>query len=454
MDAPTNAVFAATPKQDEYIAAALSGRYRHLLYGGAAGGGKTYVLCALIMLLCRMFPGSKWAIVRADLPRLKKTVIPTWNKIAPRPFFGDIHKTDWEVEAENGSRVLFFPASEKEDPEFNRAKGLEINGVAVEECNEVSEPFVDTMASRVGRWTVPGRVQPPLLSLYSCNPNQQWPKQRFYSPWQRGVLAQRHYYLPAKVTDNPYLTKEYLEQLDALPPAQRSVFFDGNWDNADEPDQLIKNEWVEAAFARGANPNNKGRSRALGIDVARYGDDDTVLAETEGWHLVSIDAFHGIDTRKTSEIAKAQIVTRQIPANMVRVDTVGLGSGVADNLRHDKLAVTEYIAGAKPIEGLHRFLKFKNLRSQQWWNLRELVRGVDGPAASFAQNLPLEYRNKLTADLIAPRYSLDSDKVIEVESKDSIKARLGRSTDYGDAVVQAFANMGGAVAFLQAITTR
>jgi phage terminase large subunit len=446
--APEYVRFVPTPKQAEFQAAVASGQYRHLLYGGAAGGGKTYVLCATVMVLCRVFPGSRWAIVRADLPRIKKTVLPTWNRIAPRPFFEDVHRTDWYVKAANGSEVLFLPASEDIDPDFQRIRGLELNGAAIEECDEVSEAFIDVLSSRLGRWKCPGEVQPLPMSLYSCNPNQRWPKTRFYDAWRNNTLAAKHFYLPAKITDNPHVSKDYLEQLESLPPKQRSVYFDGNWQYADEPDQLIKAEWVEACFER--TPDLKGRPKALGVDVARYGDDDTVIASTVGWHLAELEAFHGIDTHHTAELAKARIVVGQIPNHMVRVDTVGLGAGVADNLLAARIKCTEFIAGAKPA-GLHKFLHFKNLRSEAWWNMRELCK--EGPA-SFASDLDPEHKRLLTADLTAPRYSLDSDKTIEVESKDSIKARIGRSTDFGDAVVMAYAQTSGVQGYWNAITTR
>ncbi len=441
--------YQATPKQLEFIHAMRSRKYRHLLYGGAAGGGKTYVLCASIMLLCRVFPGSRWAIIRADLPRLKKTILATWNRFAPRPFFEEVNKTDWYVKASNGSEVIFLPASEDVDPNFQRLKSLELNGASIEECDEVSEDYVDVLSSRLGRWKTAGPVQPPILSLYSCNPNQRWPKTRFYDPWRNGTLRADHFYLPAKITDNPHVSAEYLDQLRKLPEKQRSVFFEGNWEHADEPDQLIKAEWVEAAFARA--PTLSGREDSLGVDVARYGDDDTVQVRTKAWHLVELEAFHGIDTVMTSDIAEKLIVLHNVKSHMVRVDTVGLGAGVADTLRRRRHNVTEFIAGAKPIEGTHKFLKFKNLRSQAWWNIRELIK--DGPL-SFSKDLKPEHRAKLVADLTAPKYFLDSDKVIEVESKDSIKSRLGRSTDFGDAVMMAYAHMAPQAAYWNAINTR
>ncbi len=452
-DAPSVIRYRETPKQAEFVRAVLSGRYRHLLYGGAAGGGKSYVLCATIMLLCRMFPGSRWAIVRADLPRLKKTVIPTWNKIAPRPFFGEINRSDWYVRAENGSEVLFLPASEDIDPDFERIRGIELNGAGIEECDEVSKDFADVLSSRLGRWTCPGTLQPTPVQLYSCNPNQKWPKTVFYQPWSNGTLPERYFYLPATVNDNPYLSAEYLDQLRALPEKLRSVYFDGKWEYADQPDQLIRGEWVELAFTR--PPNLIGRLPALGVDVARYGDDDSVVARTEAWHLAEIEAWNGYNTKRTADFVRARAVLHQIPGHMIRVDTVGLGAGVADNLRESKppILCTEFIAGAKQV-GMYKHWHFRNLRSEAWWNIRELLDPeASGPKASFGA-LSEDARRKLTADLVAQRYTMDNDKVIELVPKDVIKKELGRSPDLGDGVMQAYAKMVGPGAYMDLINTR
>jgi hypothetical protein len=75
---------------------------------------------------------------------------------------------------------------------------------------------------------------------------------------------------------------------------------------------------------------------------------------------------------------------------------------------------------------------FVNKRAAAWWNMRELL----DPANQSRVALPPD--DLLTGDLVAPHYRLVSGGNLQVESKDEIHKRLGRSTDDGDAVVQAF----------------
>ena len=130
-----------------------------------------------------------------------------------------------------------------------------------------------------------------------------------------------------------------------------------------------------------------------------------------------------------------------ISARNVRVDTVGVGAGVAAMLYADHFKITEFVAGAKPADvtrGKNQFFAFKNLRSEAWWYYRTLLK--DG-LCSIDPGIP--HKAKLIEDLITPKYKIDGEKVISIESKDRIKLRIGRSTDYGDAVIQAFAPMRG-----------
>jgi hypothetical protein len=117
------------------------------------------------------------------------------------------------------------------------------------------------------------------------------------------------------------------------------------------------------------------------------------------------------------------------------VDVVGIGAGVVDRLREQRMNVQAFNAGNRTDwRDVSRELQFANLRSASWWNLRELL----DPAQGHSIALPPD--DLLTGDLTAPRWRQSSGGKILLESKEDLRKanRLGRSTDDGDAVVMAF----------------
>lgn len=420
-------------KQREFADAVFSGDYSYLCYGGAVGGGKSYVALALVIVLCRIFPGSRWAIVRKDLPTLKRNTIPTWEKIAPHPFVGTINRTEFTVKCSNGSEVIFFPETIDRDPELNRWRGLEVNGFILEEANELNEKSFSKAIERAGRWEVVG-TQPPPLILLTCNPSDGWVKRLFYDAHSTGVIRAPFYYLPARITDNPHHDPKYLASLENLrttDPDGYRRFVEGDWSAAEDPRRLIKYEWILNARSVEAVEGKRG----LGVDVARYGDDDTTFCHGEGNRAYELERMSGNSITETTELAQARIVERSVDADQVKVDGVGLGAGVVDGLRSEGYLVVEVIGGAKPIprdieaEGARRLsvYTYKNLRTQLWWELREAFR---------LGEICLEIDDHLLVeDLTAPRYSVSGEKVLVIESKDETRKRIGRSPDAGDAVV-------------------
>lgn len=115
------------------------------------------------------------------------------------------------------------------------------------------------------------------------------------------------------------------------------------------------------------------------------------------------------------------------------VDVIGLGSGVVDRLREQGFKRTVAFNASAGTGRTDRSgeLRFVNLRAAAWWWLRENL----DPAFEPALALPPD--DLLIGDLVAPRYTVTSTGKIQVESKDEIRKRLGRSTDSGDAVVMA-----------------
>lgn len=200
-----------------------------------------------------------------------------------------------------------------------------------------------------------------------------------------------------------------------------------------EEDGVIPLAWVEAAIERWdewVEAGRPGEFVGVGTDVARSGADKTVHALRFG-NVVAELRKH----RQEDSMATVGQVVGIIEANGNRgtaaVDVIGWGAGVVDRLREQGRQVLAFNAA----EGTDRRdrsgeLAFRNTRSAAWWNLREMLDPANG------ENVALPPDDELIGDLTAPRWVIGSGGKVEVESKDSIRKRLGRSTDCGDAVVQ------------------
>lgn len=110
-------------------------------------------------------------------------------------------------------------------------RGLEVNGFLFEEINECQQSTLFKAFERAGAWIIPDApYQPKPIILATCNPTHGWVKDLIYTPWKEGKLPPGWLYIPAKITDNPYLPAEYVENLKNLPTYEYMVFVEGNWD--------------------------------------------------------------------------------------------------------------------------------------------------------------------------------------------------------------------------------
>lgn len=233
----TTPLFEPFPKQIEFLEKALDDHTTLVLYGGAIRGGKTFAGLGALIILCKMYPMSRWAVVRKDLPTLKRNIVPPFRKVAPSNFCKGgsfdtaYNQQDQVVTFANGSQVILFPENYTQDKEYNRWKGLEVNGFLLEECNELQEEGFYKAIERAGTWILPSDLkQPPSKILMTCNPAQNWVKTILYDPAQREALPEGWHYIQARIFDNPFMPKAYVKGLKRLPKNQYQVFVLGNWD--------------------------------------------------------------------------------------------------------------------------------------------------------------------------------------------------------------------------------
>lgn len=194
-----------------------------------------------------------------------------------------------------------------------------------------------------------------------------------------------------------------------------------------EADTLIPLDWIEQAMAREltADPAHT----FIGVDVARFGDDSTVIATLKGRQLQPLKEFEGIDTMRTAGETVREL---EQDASIAAVDVIGVGAGVVDRLNElEKRVIPVNVAlEAEGVErdGKESKLVYPNLRSQLWWLAREAL-NPDSPSC-----IALPRDQDLAAELSSIKYKVDSQGRIVVEPKDAMKKRLGHSPDRADAV--------------------
>ena len=93
-----------SPKQSQAMDAIASEQYSFILFGGAMGGGKTFWGLSALLIMCKLFPGSRWSVVREDMEKIRTTTIPSFKKLQPG---GNLRESPFNYTHPNGSVILF-----------------------------------------------------------------------------------------------------------------------------------------------------------------------------------------------------------------------------------------------------------------------------------------------------------------------------------------------------------
>lgn len=247
-------------------------------------------------------------------------------------------------------------------------------------------------------------------------------------------------FIPSRITDNPYLLGTgYMAQLQALPEPLRSQMLNGDFKAGmtEDPWQVCPTAWVDAAMARWVARERKGEMLSLGADIARGGKDKTIIARRHKDDLTGslywfdeLLTFPGEETPNGPRVA-SYIIAASRDRSPQHIDIIGVGASPYDFLvqaQQPVIGVDVRIASlATDKSGL---LTFKNLRSELWWKFRELL----DPANNHAVMLPPD--KELRAELCTPKWKSVGQEIV-VQSREEIIEKLGRSVDKATAVIQA-----------------
>lgn len=186
-------------------------------------------------------------------------------------------------------------------------------------------------------------------------------------------------------------------------------------------DTLIPLHWVEAAVNRQLKRTSPAE---LGVDVARYGSDETVIMFRQGSVARIIKTMPMSSTMTVAgEVIKA---LRETGATSAKVDAVGIGAGTVDRLEEQRQPVMEMQSGAASSDPE----VYLNTRAEWYWGLRSRFETGD---------IDIENDAELISQLSNIKYKINSRGQIQIESKEDMKKRGLPSPDKADTLMLTFA---------------
>lgn len=414
-----------TPKQAIAYSYLTDNVTTEILFGGSAGGGKSFIGCAWIIINCINYPATRWLIGRSILKNLKETTLVTFFEILGLWGFTKEHysynQQSGIITFYNGSEVILkdlftYPS----DPNFDSLGGLEISGAFLDEVNQISEKAKNIVSSRI-RYKLDCNNLIPKLMM-SCNPAKNWVYDKFYKMYKDDTLEDYKKFIPALVTDNRNVSKHYFEQLSKLDDISRRRLLYGEWEYEDG-NALMKYDNIVNIF-KDFKKQEQYTSYYITCDVARKGKDKAVIYL---WGDLDIIRTYEMNISLIPEIVTLINNIKnefRINNNHVIIDGDGVGGGVVDYLP----GCIDFVNNSKPLNSEN----YQNLKTQCYYKLAEYIN--DNKISVF--DFEVEQRNKLIQELsIITRKNADSDGKLQIISKDEIKTMIGRSPDYSDAMM-------------------
>lgn len=293
-------------------------------------------------------------------------------------------------------------------------RGLYLDGIVLDEYAQIKKEVWDeiirpALADRLG-W-----------AIFIGTPKGQ---NQFYDKYKEALAKDDWYACSYNVEESKIIPKGELQSLmaDMSENAIRQEFYCDFTASANNV--LIPIDNINKACARTVPPADiKNSPVILGVDVARFGDDSTVIVRRQGLSMFAPLRYHGLDNMKVASVV-AGLIAEYTP-DVVFIDA-GRGEGVIDRLRqlgHRNIIEVPFGSKASYED------KYVNKRTEMWYEMSLWVR--DGGC------LPDDA--VLRSELAIPTYDYDTRGRIVLESKDKIKERLGKSPDAADAAALTFA---------------
>lgn len=426
--------FKANDKQKQAFRLLFDDIHSEIGYGWWAWWGKSYLWVVWVWMQCNKYPMTRYAFWRKELKRLKQTTLATYFKFRddykiPEKNRGIYNAQDSIIKFANGSEILLLDlANQPSDPLFTRLGSLELTWAFVDESAEIDELCMTILSTRVWRHNNERyKIHPKLFE--SFNPDKWRIYRMFYKPYKDWTLPDYRAFIPALATDNPYIPKSYIEQLEKADEVTKQRLLYGNFDYDNTPWRLFEYDKILSIF----NNLKYNGEKYISADIARKGKDKCVIMIWDWFEVIDQVIFN----TSTNDIIETKILELsqqyKIPMSNIIVDEDWVWWWIVDHL--ECIGFVNNSSAISPYWAKHNdFLKrnYANLKTQCYF---ELAKHVNEWKVRYSV-----WPNDALCDELDVVVQVDmyKDAKIRIISKEDVKAKLWRSPDFSDAMMFRF----------------
>lgn len=375
-------------------------------YVGAWGTGKSFAGIQRAMLMSEESPKNLGVVFRKEFTDLRDSTCKDFER-----YTGLKISSERSVILPNKSEIMFRHLEEI----HGVVQNMNLGWFWIEQAEELdtNEQF-DVLRGRLRR-EVKRRT-----GFITANTNgHNW----IYNLWKAGAREPDYELFEATSFDaEKYLPADTISdwrKMEEKSPKIFRRFVMNSWDESDTSDIIIAPEWVRRC-TRGMNIKTPIR-RLVSCDVSRYGDDKTVVYALENGRVIGRDEW---DKKSTMETVGRMVLFAKKYGDIesFAVDEIGVGGGVVDRLQELGHHVIPVDSSARADDA-----GFFNRRAE-----------IYSYGASLFENSMVSIPpddNQLIEELSWSKYKFKSQGAYQVEAKDDIKKRYGRSPDHADALL-------------------
>lgn len=421
------------PKQITALEFLTDADTEEVLYGGAAGGGKSWLGCEWLLWNCLAYPGSRWFIGRHHLKQIRESSIVTFRKVCKKHGIPNewwrYNEPSVNIRFENGSEIMSIEMMHKPgDPDFDGFGSTEYTGGWIEEGGGVAAKAYEIAGTRIGRhmndeYGIRGKL------LITGNPSRNWMYTGFFKPNKAGALPKEKKFIQSLASENEKRETGYLERLQRLTGQTRQRLLVGDWEFDDDPDQLIESDAISDLFDN-IHVRPDETKKHIVVDIALHGSDIYRAAVFYGNVLVEHIAMAKSGGRDVLQRINELRQKHGIRPSSIIYDADGVGGfiGGAGGFIQGAIA---FHGNAAPIK-LTKHEKtrtFANLKAQCGFMLADDI----NEGNMYAMGVKNEDDREALSEELAYLKKIDTgDAPLKLKPKPEIKAALGRSPDFSD----------------------